>query len=162
MSRRLLVRLSAPAVIIGVLLFAACLASLWAVSRLQRNLSGILSENVTSLEAAQELEIQLRKLRFHSLVYMLDRMPERRGLMEEDHRGFEAALAQARGAANTPEERALIEAIETGYRRYQVDLAKSLSAEYADREAGTCSSRARSCCGSTRTPWSAPPPTAGS
>src|SRR5258708_7617383 len=69
MSRRILIQVTAPAVLIGLILLGASLASVWSINRLQRNLAGILTGNVASLEAAQELEIKLRQLRFHSFVY---------------------------------------------------------------------------------------------
>ena len=75
MSRRILFQVSAPAVLIGVLLLGTCLASVWSINRLQANLAQILSEHVTSLEAAQEIEIKLRQLRFHAFLFVIDPTP---------------------------------------------------------------------------------------
>jgi signal transduction histidine kinase len=124
MSRRILLQTSAPAVLVGLTLLGVCLAGTWSVSRLQSNLAHILSDNVASLEAAQELEIRLRQLRFHSLLYVADPTAERRKVVEEDHRAFEVALAHARLAAVTDEEHAKVEEIEEGYRLYRAELQK--------------------------------------
>src|SRR5947209_11490548 len=112
MNRRILLQVTGPAVLISLLLFGGCLASVWSINRLQRNLAHILSDNVASLEAAQELEIKLRQLRFHSFVYVMDPRPERHELIEHDHEGFEAALELAHHAAKLPEEQALIKQIQ--------------------------------------------------
>lgn len=124
MSRRLFLHAGAPAVLLGLTLLGVCMAGVWSVGRLQANLATILSENVTSLEAAQELEVQLRQLRFHALLYVIDPTPERRALVDQDHRDFEAALAQVRSSANQPEERHLVEQIHNGYRRYRDELER--------------------------------------
>src|SRR5215471_3649581 len=96
MNRRILLQLTAPTVVIGAILFGACIASVWSINRLQANLATILSENVASLEAAQELEIQLRQLRFHSFLLVIDPADERRERVDQDHAGLERAMTTVR------------------------------------------------------------------
>src|SRR5262245_58375802 len=117
MNRLLFLKTAAPAALFSLVLFAACAASVWSVNRLQGNLAAILSHNVAAVAAAQDLEIQLRQLRFHSLLYVAEPTDERRGLVDEDLAGFEAALARARATAHTDKERALVAAIDDGFRR---------------------------------------------
>src|SRR5260370_41787121 len=124
MNRRILLQLTAPTVLIGTVLFGACLASVWSINRLQANLATILSENVTSLEAAQELEIQLRQLRFHSFLHVIDPNEERRQLVESDHAGFENAMETVRRLADKPKEQALVQQIQAGYQLYRAELAQ--------------------------------------
>src|SRR5436853_6655658 len=76
MNRRILFQFSAPTAIIGLVLFSACLGSAWSIHRLQKNLTSILKDNVTSLEAAQNLEISLRQLPFHAFMQVIDPNPE--------------------------------------------------------------------------------------
>jgi signal transduction histidine kinase len=128
MNRRILIQVTAPAVLCGLILFAACLTSAWSVSRLQGNLSRVLSENVASQEAAQELEIKLRQLRFHSFLFTLDPTPQRRQPVHDDQQGFEAALDHARSSAVGDEEQELVGAIESGYHRYRAELAEDNAA----------------------------------
>lgn len=123
MNRRILLQLSGPAAAIGVLLFIASVSSVWSIQRLQRNLSMILADNVTSLEAAQELEVNFRQMRFHSFMAYLDPSPAREALLEGDSRGFEAALELARSAVNSDEEEKLVSTIERGYARYKQEIA---------------------------------------
>lgn len=122
MNRRIFLHLSGPAALIGVLLFAAAVGSVWTIQRLQRNLTSILAENVTSLEAAQELEINLRRLRFASFMNLLQPRAERARAIAESHRDFETALAIARRHASTDREAEVVEQIEAGYRRYRKEL----------------------------------------
>ena len=124
MNRRLLFQVTLPAVVIGTVLLGACLVNAWYISRLQNNLANILSENVASLKAAQELEIRVRQLRFHSFVYLLDPLPARLEPIEKDHERFEEALRLAQTSANNPEERAYLETIQTGYQRYHDEMAE--------------------------------------
>lgn len=132
MNRTILIRVTAPAVVLGAILLGACLVSAWHVNRLQANLALILSENVTSLEAAQDLEIEVRQLRFHSFLYLLNPRPERLVPIEEDHRRFEAALRIARGAVSMPEEEAYVTAIEEGYGKYHDEMAQLREAPLTD------------------------------
>ena len=124
MSRRLFIRVVTPAVLVGLFLLAVSLTGAWTVSRLQRNLSGILTENVTSLEAAQELEIQLRQMRYHALLHVIAPSPARWRAVEKDRRQFEAALEQAQRSANLDEEKRLVADIRAGYRVYQATLTR--------------------------------------
>jgi signal transduction histidine kinase len=136
MNRRLLFQMALPAVVIGLLLFGACLASAWYVQHLQANLARILSENVTSQQAAQELEIRVRQLRFHSLLYLIDPGPDRRRRIEEDHQNFESALRLAQASARTDDERRSVQKIEAGYRQYHSEMDQLLAAAPPERSRG--------------------------
>jgi signal transduction histidine kinase len=122
MNRRILFQVTAPALLIGLLLLAACLASAWYINHLQANLARFRSESVNSLLAAQELEMDLRQFRYHDLLYLGHPTPERRARAEEDHRNFEQALHQALESARSDQEQALIAEIERGYRAYHDEL----------------------------------------
>src|ERR1700757_992682 len=109
MNRRILIQVTTPGAVIGLLLFAACLGSAWYIDRLQTNMARILSRNVTSLQAAQELENRVRQLRFDSFVNFMDPTRQaRRDRIDEDRSGFEKALESAYQAAHTAEEQALV------------------------------------------------------
>ncbi|HVK09852.1 MAG TPA: hypothetical protein VM597_13840, partial [Gemmataceae bacterium] len=120
MSRKLLLQVTAPAVLIGCVTVGVCLASLWSITRLQANLNSILAENVASLEAAADLEVKLRHLRFHTFLYVMDPTPGRARTIADAEAGFEAALAAARQSAR-PADVELVAAIEAGYHRYRAD-----------------------------------------
>src|SRR5581483_8327358 len=91
MNRKILFQVTAPAILVGLLLAGACLVSAWYIQRLQRKLSRFLSQNVASVEAALELENAVRQLRYHSLVDLTEPRPPSKDV-EKDEQKFEAAL----------------------------------------------------------------------
>jgi signal transduction histidine kinase len=129
-NRKILLQVAGPTVGVGLLLLAVCLVSAWQINRLQANIAHLLTRNVASLEAAQELEIHLRRLRFHSFIYLLEPTPERQAPIESDQRDFEATLKSVQAIVATDEERALLHKIEAGYRRYldEMDRLRMASA----------------------------------
>ncbi|MCI0455997.1 MAG: ATP-binding protein [Gemmataceae bacterium] len=122
MSRKLLFQVSAPTVLIALLLFVACLLSAWHISRLQRDLAKILTREVTSLQAAQELEIRLRQLRFRNFLNLLDPRHARAEPIQKARDAFEEALERASSLASTAEEQSCVRAIRSGYQRYKHEL----------------------------------------
>src|SRR5262249_31167480 len=123
MNRKILMQVAAPAVVIGLLLFVACLVGARSMSRLQENRAKIVQEHVLSLEAAQGLEIHLRQLRFQCFLSLLQPDPDRLKEMYQIHRDFEAALDKARHWAESDEEWECINAIQEGYAKYHGELA---------------------------------------
>jgi signal transduction histidine kinase len=117
-NRRILVQVTLPAILIGSLLLGACIVSLDSLHRLQINRSRILSSDVASLLAAQELQTRLRQLRFHSMLEVMEPTPARKKVVDTDHQEFEVALKHAREAASQPEDLRLLQAIQEGYTDY--------------------------------------------
>lgn len=128
MNRKILIQVTAPAVVIGLLSFATCLLSVRYIHQLQTNMTNILSENVTSLRAAQQLEISVRRLRFHCFLYLIAPDRTMQESIQQDHQRFEKWLASAQQASTTPEEHDFVDAIEKGYNRYRQEFER-LSAE---------------------------------
>ncbi len=124
MNRKILLHVAGPAVGVGLLLLVVCLVSAWQINRLQANMANLLTRNVTSLQAAQELEIQLRRLRFYSFIYLLDPVPERLKPIADSEDRFGRALRQASAVAVTDEDRALLQEIEDGYHNYRDEMAR--------------------------------------
>src|SRR5262249_34168104 len=112
-------RITIPSVLVGTVLFAACLVAIRYMHRLQSNLDDILAGNVVRLEAVQELEIQGRQLRFPTFLYLLDPGRERFLRIEEDERYFEAAFARAKQVALGDDERKLLDTIDQTYQQYR-------------------------------------------
>lgn len=122
MNRRILLQVTGPAVLVGFFLLTGCLVGAWYINHLQTNLARILSENVASLRAAQQLEISLRQLRFHCFIYLID--PDS-GMLEEiqkDDALFQEWLERARQAVSCEEEATYLRAIEEGKTRYREEL----------------------------------------
>ena len=119
--RRQLLAYAWPVVALGGLLAAACLASIWYINRLQADLGVSLAANAESSQAAQELQIRLRQVRFHSVVYAAEPSAERRAELLAAIGTVEAALDAAR-AACAGEDRPLLDVIEHDYRVYAASL----------------------------------------
>jgi len=142
MERRLLIQMTAPTVVVGLLLFAVCLVSAWSVNHLQSRLSYVLASNVASMEAAQELEINLRKLRFHCYLYLIGPKQGKAytdllGKLSEDDREFRLALEEAERCAMAPQEVEYVSQIRTAYQHYQEQfqvLSHRPSPQQADYE----------------------------
>lgn len=119
MNRKILMQVAAPAVLIGLALTGACLGSAWYVNRLQSNLTNILAENVSSMQAAQQLEISARQLRFHCFLYLIDPDPSLLKDIQIDQQNLETWLGRAEQLAFTTDERTQVAAIREGYDRYR-------------------------------------------
>lgn len=124
MNRRLLILVSAPAVLIGLLLLGVCLAGARYVNHLQAQLSDILTSNVVSMEAAQQLETQVRQLRFHSFLYLMDPAPSLLADVQTDEQQFAEWLKRAEKVAFTSEEQQIVHAIRESYNDYERGLDK--------------------------------------
>lgn len=124
MNRKILIQVAAPAVLIGLALTGACLVSAWYVNRLQTNLTDILAQNVSSMEAAQQLEISARQLRFHCFLFLIDPDSALLSAIRGDQQTFEDWLGRAQQVAFTPGERTQVQAIREGYDRYQGEFRR--------------------------------------
>ena len=117
MNLRLLVRLTAPALLTGLLLIGVGLGGAWSIHRLQTNLSHILSEDVASVQASQELENAVRQMRYHVLRHLVRPTPQTRAQIAADEAAFEDAYRRAVAAGDTIEERRYLNLIGAGYDR---------------------------------------------
>ncbi|MCS6976742.1 MAG: ATP-binding protein [Gemmatales bacterium] len=124
MNRTILFQLTAPSLLIGLLLFLACLVSAWYINQLQADISRVLAKNVESLVAAQQLEISLRQLRFHCFLYAIQPDPRLLEEIAQNNAAFEDALERAERAVIAPEESVYLEAIEQGYQDYRGEFQR--------------------------------------
>jgi signal transduction histidine kinase len=124
MNRRMALQFTAPAVLIGLLLFSTCLAGAWYVGHLQHNIARLWKKNVAALEAAQDMEMRVRRLRFYCLLYLLDPQPKRLVPVFERQAEFEQDLENAKLLAETNEERECIRAIANAYQLYLDEQAQ--------------------------------------
>lgn len=108
MNRLLTLRLTAPMLIVGVLLLAGCLGAAWYVQEFQRNVSEILALNVASMRAAEELEITLREIRNQLDGYLLSGDAKHLETLPELRRETAYWLGEAEKLATTEREQVLM------------------------------------------------------
>jgi len=121
MRQLLFGRYSWPFVALGGLVAAACLASTWYINRLQSDLARAVRLDAARLDAADDLQVQLRHLRFHSVVLAADPSEPRREQVRSDTAKVEAALAAIRRDVS-PEDAELVGVIERDYELYKSRL----------------------------------------
>jgi signal transduction histidine kinase len=109
--------------LLGGLLLVACLASSWYINRLQTDLARAVRHDASGMDAADELQVQLRHLRFHTLVYAAEPSGPRRVLIRDDIGQADAAVAAIRHDI-TPDDEPLLVVIERDYAEYKRDLGR--------------------------------------
>src|SRR5581483_519767 len=121
MRHKLPLQVIAPVAVLGGFVLAASMAGAWYVDRLQSNRVKILLQDVASMHTAQDLEVELRQLRYHAMLYLLKPAPERLEKVQEDHGKVLESLRQAQDLADTQSEHAFLRSIESSYQRYYDD-----------------------------------------
>ncbi len=108
-------RTTLPVIAVGVLLLGAGVLSAWGVHGLHRRSSDILSQNVSSIRAAEEFETVAHELRYRLKRFLgtgnQRHLEEISGLLPRGTR----RLDRAQRRATTPRERELVEDIRGGY-----------------------------------------------
>ena len=119
MKHYLLGRYSRPFVALGGLVAVACLASTWYINRLQADHARAVRYDAAGMEAAVELQVQLRHLRVHSLVLVANPSDARRAVVQADSVRVDAALADLRKAVTDPDDIRSLGVIERDYAAYK-------------------------------------------
>src|SRR5437868_3419413 len=116
MNRRILLQVTAPAILIGLLLLAACVGGAWSTYRFQKDLDTIRTQSVESLKAAQQLEISVLQLRYHCARFLTDPTSDSDERILKDQEDFHKSLASAKQSARTQTQREVLAKIEPAYR----------------------------------------------
>jgi signal transduction histidine kinase len=121
MNRRLLLLITSPAMLLGLVLMIACIVSVVAINSSQSQLFTRINDKVASRHAAHEMEVAIHLLRFHSLVELIQPTPENRAQVLAAQKEFEDNLEHAK-KFSTPGSAALLQTIAESYQRYHVEL----------------------------------------
>jgi signal transduction histidine kinase len=124
LNRQVLFQVTMPALLVALAMLGTSLLGIRSINRLQADQDKIVSEHVRSLEAAQKLETELRHIRFHSFLYVIDTgTPKRLEKVTRDQAEFERILGEIRArAGDDAEQNRVLDGIEAGYTRYRVEL----------------------------------------
>ncbi len=126
LNRQVLFQVTMPALLVALAMLGTSLLGIRSINRLQADQDKIVSEHVRSLEKAQDLETELRRIRFHSFVYVMDPTnPKRLERLTTDQAGFERVLAEIRAGAGADEEQhKVLDAIAAGYNQYRLEIER--------------------------------------
>ncbi|CAN5645610.1 hypothetical protein BH11PLA2_BH11PLA2_49550 [soil metagenome] len=113
---------SGPLVTLGVMIAVTCLGSTWYINKLQTDHARAVRFEADGIEAAAELQVQLRHLRFHSLVLVADPTEARRVMVEADLKHVDQSLEALHKLALNEDDARLVDEIERDYSKYKDDL----------------------------------------
>jgi signal transduction histidine kinase len=119
----LFVRYSVPFVALGGLVAVASLAGIVYINRLEAELARAIREDAAGMQAAVELQVQLRHLRVHSIVLAADQSPIRRETVARDLTQLDETLAELRRTITNPEDTKALTLIECECLAYRDALA---------------------------------------
>jgi signal transduction histidine kinase len=122
MRMRLFAYHSGLLVALGALVAIACLACSWYINRLQSDLAHTVRHDAAGMEAAVELQVQLRNLRVHSLVLAADGADPRREVVRADLSNVDAAIREIQHTAVNAEDTQLANQIAQDYADYKAHL----------------------------------------
>lgn len=122
MKQHLLSFYAGPVVALGALVAVSCLAGSWSINRLQSELTRAIRHDAAEMEAAVELQVQLRHLRVHSLVFAAQPTDARLEVVRADFGHVENVLAAIQATAASSEDVQLVERIQKDYARYKESL----------------------------------------
>lgn len=128
------VYLAWPLVGLGLLLAGACLAGVWYINKLEADVGRAVQDDFKRLHAAEEMQIWLRQLRFHSLLFAAQRSKSRHKDVKQDEAEFEAALANFRKVSGSEEDADLADRIATDYERYRAEIEPPIESPATDLE----------------------------
>jgi two-component system sensor histidine kinase HydH len=126
-----------PFVAGAIVLLAFGVTAAWHVVRLQDAAADILALNVSSIRAAEELEIAIRETRYRLNQYLLtgevQHLDQAVALCETTQHW----IAEAKRLASTPEERPLINQVEVGFARFRNESQQLIRSVRNEREAAS-------------------------
>jgi signal transduction histidine kinase len=124
MTSRLLFRLTIPLIGISFLLLAGAVVAAWSVQQLHQDLSYILSINVSSMRAAEELEIALHKVRSQLDQFLLSGERDELAAIPRMREDTDRWLREAERVATTEYEQRLMVSVNAGYEHFFGELER--------------------------------------
>jgi signal transduction histidine kinase len=137
MRLRTVSRITIPIAAVSLLLLVVGASGAWYVHTLQRRSSQILTVNVASIIAAEELELQLREIRFELHQFLITQDPAHLSAAVQRKDEVERQRKIAEGVAVTPREQHLMREIKAGLGR----LLGSLELLLADPQSSPTSAQ---------------------
>ncbi|WP_020475384.1 sensor histidine kinase [Zavarzinella formosa] len=127
MNSRLIAKLTAPLAALSVLLLVFAFGAAWYVRNLQSSMSNLLSINVASVRAAQDLEISIRESRTQFDRYLITGDKKHLEPIARLRERVRDALGDASDLATTLPEQALIKRIRAGLDHFFAEYEQLLN-----------------------------------
>lgn len=124
MASRLIWRITAPTIVVSLLLLSLGGLAAWYVHRLQQDSSKLLSDSVATLRVAEELEIVSRQLRYHLHEFMVtgeERHLQEISVLHDEARDW---IEQAERLATTSRGRDLVASVRRGYEHFFKEVSR--------------------------------------
>jgi two-component system sensor histidine kinase HydH len=118
MSFRIWAGIVAPVALVSILLLVIAIGSAVYIQNMQASVAAMLADNVTSVRAAQELELSVRDLRNQGVKYLITADPKMLEPIPRLRERTMNALEQADRLATTPPERALMTRTRVGLQAF--------------------------------------------
>src|SRR5712692_588757 len=122
MNTRLLIRMTTPVVVTSLLLLAVGVGAAWHVHRFQRSVSDELRSNVSSMRAAEELEILFREIRTQLDHFLITKDRKYLEAVPAFRQETERWLAEAERWGVEPREQELTTRARAGHQRFFAEM----------------------------------------
>lgn len=119
---------------VGAILLGAGLYGAWQVSQLQRRGDNMLSQNVASIRAAEELETIVREFQYRLKRFLATREPRHIEQLAQGIAEGQRWLAEAEELAKSAREQQLVSRMQRGYQRFRDDIADVGHEELGDED----------------------------
>lgn len=118
MAPRVWTGVAAPMAAVSVLLVVIAVGAAWYIRNMQKSVANMLADNVTSMRAAQELELSVRDLRHQGVRYLITTDAKLLEPIPRLRDRVMTALADAESLAYTPPEKALMKRTRAGLQTF--------------------------------------------
>jgi two-component system, NtrC family, sensor histidine kinase HydH len=134
MNAKFVLRMTAPMVVVSLLLLGVGIVSAWYVHSLQKESSDVVALDVASMLAAEDIEIKMREVRSALNGYLRTGEASYLNAVPELERTTEKLLASARQSARRDQELDFISQIEQGCRRFYDEVDRVTVSSPPDAE----------------------------
>jgi signal transduction histidine kinase len=118
MAPRVWTGIAAPVAVVSVLLLVTAVGSAWYIRNLQQSVATMLGDHVTSMRAAQELELSVRDLKNQGVRYLISSDPKQLEAIPRLRARTMDALARAEAVALTEPEQVLMARTRSGLQSF--------------------------------------------
>ena len=118
MPGRVVWKIAAPSIGLGVFLLGLGVIAAWNVHKQQQTSSELVIREVRGMLAIDELHMAMREIRYQINIFLRTKDPQHLLIVPKLHEEADQLLQRAKGYARTDREQELIGVVELGYREF--------------------------------------------